>query len=217
MDPRELWDAEDQLEIQVEVLERLRSFLCQKLVAERHVDFLRSRHVLSREDAEDICNHASSTRRAGRMLDYVAKVPQGLGALLASIRSWRTQDFVAERIARELHAVQKEMGGTEREKHEVRATTPNTDPCSPSMPHSDLKESTLAPSCSSSSANSKTFPHKPRSMGNSREGLCSGGAELASPTLNQVSGIGDTKQRELCFPVATNEFPLSLHSWQPPI
>lgn len=224
----ELWDAEEQLEVQGEVLERLRCFLCQKLVAERHVDFLRSRHILSREDAEDICSHTSSTRRAGRMLDYVAKVPTGLGALLASIRSWQTQDFVAERIGRELKAVQRERGGAEQERHEGRATRPNTHPHCASLSCSDLKETTPAPpSClskdypsspnSDRSASLETFPHEPSAMGNSREVLISGRSELSSSTLNNISGIGDTTQRELGLPVGTNEFPLSLHSWQAPL
>lgn len=211
----ELWDAEEQLEVQGEVLERLRCFLCQKLVAERHVDFLRSRHILSREDAEDICSHTSSTRRAGRMLDYVAKVPTGLGALLASIRSWQTQDFVAERIGRELKAVQRERGGAEQERHEGRATRPNTHPHCASLSCSDLKETTPAPpSClskdypsspnSDRSASLETFPHEPSAMGNSREVLISGRSELSSSTLNNISDIGDTTQRELCLWVLMN-------------
>lgn len=159
MDQWELRDAEEQLEIQGEVLERLRCFLCQKLVAERHVDFLRSRHILNREDIEDICSHASSTQRAGHMLDYVAKVPQGLGALLASIRSWQTQDFVAERITRELKAVQRERTGAKQERHERRATMPNTHPHCPSLSCSDLKESTLALPC----CLSNDYPSSPNS------------------------------------------------------
>lgn len=141
MDILESWCTDDQLEIQEEVLERQRSFLCQKLVVERHLDFFRSQHILSREDAEDICGYASTARRAGRMLDLIAKVPQGLGSLVASIRRGRTQDFVAEKIIHVLEAVLRERGSAEKREGQEEGSATASPCCSMLAPSHVMSES----------------------------------------------------------------------------
>ncbi|KAL2098064.1 hypothetical protein ACEWY4_007271 [Coilia grayii] len=205
MDIWESWSTEEQLEVQEEVFERLRSFLCQKLVAERHLDFLRSQHILSREDAEDICGHVSTARRAGRMLDYIVKVPQGLGFLVASIRKVRTQDFVAERIVHVLEAVQKEREAADKEgEHDVGATTPKSHLCCSMLASSDVTTesetilSSLVQSCylsPSPSSHSSDLSYTVENFDESysRVDLFSGGTELAGPPLSEVSSVSVVK------------------------
>lgn len=99
---------EDMAEVKKEALERLRPYLCEKLVADRHLDYLRSRRVLTRDDAEDICCRVGNSKKTGRMLDYLAENPRGLDYLVESIRRVRTKDFVIGKITSEVEAVKME-------------------------------------------------------------------------------------------------------------
>lgn len=81
-----------------QVLEQLRRYLCEKIIAERHFDYLRSKKILSREDTEEISCRASSRKKAGKLLDYLAEHPKGLDALIESIRLERTQNFLLQKI-----------------------------------------------------------------------------------------------------------------------
>ncbi|KAJ6656285.1 hypothetical protein lerEdw1_003941 [Lerista edwardsae] len=94
---RSLTDDE-MAEVKKEVLERLRHYLCGKIIAERHFDYLRSKKILSREDTEEISCRSSSRKKAGKLLDYLAEHPKGLDALIESIRCERTQNFLLEKI-----------------------------------------------------------------------------------------------------------------------
>uniref|UniRef100_A0A8C9V5G3 CARD domain-containing protein n=1 Tax=Scleropages formosus TaxID=113540 RepID=A0A8C9V5G3_SCLFO len=98
--------TEDEMaDIKKEVIERLRPYLCDKLVADRHLDYLRSKRILSRDDAEDIMCRSSNKKKTGRMLDYLAENPKGLDALIESIREIRTKDFVVLKITSEVEVV----------------------------------------------------------------------------------------------------------------
>ncbi|XP_044157384.1 B-cell lymphoma/leukemia 10 [Bufo gargarizans] len=89
-------------DIKKEATERLRPYLCEKLIAERHFDYLRSKMILNKEDTEEILCQTTSRKRAGEMLDRLAKNPKGLDALIESIRQQRTQDFLIEKITDEV-------------------------------------------------------------------------------------------------------------------
>ncbi|XP_061210388.1 B-cell lymphoma/leukemia 10 isoform X2 [Neopsephotus bourkii] len=82
----------------LKALERMRPYLCDKIIAERHFDYLRSRKILTREDTEEISSRSSSRKKTGKLLDYLAENPKGLDALIESIRRERTQNFLLQRI-----------------------------------------------------------------------------------------------------------------------
>ncbi|KAH0618452.1 hypothetical protein JD844_017672 [Phrynosoma platyrhinos] len=94
---RSLTDDE-MAEVKKEVLEGLRDYLCDKIIADRHFDYLRARKILSREDTEEISCRSSSRKKAGKLLDYLAEHPKGLDALVGSIRREGTQNFLLEKI-----------------------------------------------------------------------------------------------------------------------
>ncbi|KAJ8000700.1 hypothetical protein DPEC_G00183080 [Dallia pectoralis] len=97
----------DMEEIKNEALERLRPYLCEKLVAERHLDYLRSQRVLTRDDAEDICCRGGNAKKTVRMLDYLSENPRGLDCLVESFCRVRTKDFVIVKITSEVETVKE--------------------------------------------------------------------------------------------------------------
>ncbi|KAJ8332501.1 hypothetical protein SKAU_G00422900 [Synaphobranchus kaupii] len=101
--------TEDEMaEIKKEVLERLRPYLCDKIIADRHFDYLRSRKVLSREDTEEINCRTTHRKRTGRLLDYLAENPKGLDTLLESIQLSRSSNFIITKITDEVQRVKNE-------------------------------------------------------------------------------------------------------------
>uniref|UniRef100_A0A4X2MAS0 CARD domain-containing protein n=1 Tax=Vombatus ursinus TaxID=29139 RepID=A0A4X2MAS0_VOMUR len=76
---------EDMAEVKKDALENLR----------RHVDHLRAKKTLTREDAEEI------EKRAGKLLDYLQENPKALDTLVESIRREKTQSFLIEKITDE--------------------------------------------------------------------------------------------------------------------
>ncbi|XP_067394644.1 B-cell lymphoma/leukemia 10 isoform X2 [Emydura macquarii macquarii] len=82
----------------MKALERMRPYLCDKIIAERHFDYLRSKKILTREDTEEISCRPSSRKKTGKLLDYLAENPKGLDTLIESIRREKTQNFLLERI-----------------------------------------------------------------------------------------------------------------------
>ncbi|XP_071376607.1 B-cell lymphoma/leukemia 10 [Centroberyx affinis] len=97
--------TEDEMaEIKKDVLTKLRHYLCDKIRAERHLDYLRSRRILTRDDAEEISCRTTQTKRTGMLLDILAENPRGLDALIESIQQSRSQNFI---IAKVTDAVQK--------------------------------------------------------------------------------------------------------------
>ncbi|XP_074764289.1 B-cell lymphoma/leukemia 10 isoform X2 [Athene noctua] len=91
--------TEDEMaEVKKDALERMRPYLCDKIIAERHFDYLRSKKILTREDTEEISSRSSSRKKTGKLLDYLAENPKGLDALIESIRRERTQNFLLQKI-----------------------------------------------------------------------------------------------------------------------
>uniref|UniRef100_A0A8C5GBZ5 BCL10 immune signaling adaptor n=1 Tax=Gouania willdenowi TaxID=441366 RepID=A0A8C5GBZ5_GOUWI len=93
---------EEMIEIKKDVMTQMRHYLCKSIRADRHLDFLRSRRILTKEDAEDISCRSTQGKRTGVMLDILSENPQGLDALLDSIRENKSQDFIIVKITDEV-------------------------------------------------------------------------------------------------------------------
>ncbi|XP_030630308.1 B-cell lymphoma/leukemia 10 [Chanos chanos] len=101
--------TEDEMaEIKKEVLERLRPYLCDKIIADRHFDYLRSRKILTREDTEEISCRSTQRKRTGKLLDYLAENPRGLDTLIESIQRGRSLNFIIAKITDEVQRVKNE-------------------------------------------------------------------------------------------------------------
>uniref|UniRef100_A0A3B5QLD1 Outer dense fiber protein 2-like n=1 Tax=Xiphophorus maculatus TaxID=8083 RepID=A0A3B5QLD1_XIPMA len=90
------------------VLTRLRHYLCDKIRADRHLDYLRSRRILTRDDAEEISCRTTQTKRTATLLDILAENPRGLDALIDSIREMRSQNFIITKITDEVQKAKNE-------------------------------------------------------------------------------------------------------------
>lgn len=87
---------------------RLRHYLCDKIRAERHLDYLRSRRILTRDDAEEISCRTTQTKRTAMLLDILAENPRGLDVLTDSIREMRSQNFIIAKITDEVQRAKSE-------------------------------------------------------------------------------------------------------------
>lgn len=86
----------------------MRHYLCDKIRAERHLDYLRSRRILTRDDAEEISCRTTQTKRTAMLLDILAENPRGLDALTDSIRDMRSQNFIIAKITDEVQKAKSE-------------------------------------------------------------------------------------------------------------
>ncbi|XP_006634777.1 B-cell lymphoma/leukemia 10 [Lepisosteus oculatus] len=101
--------TEDEMaEIKKEALERLRPYLCDKIIADRHFDYLRSKKILTREDTEEISCRTTHRKKTGKLLDYLAENPRGLDALVESIQLGRSMNFIIAKITDEVQKVKNE-------------------------------------------------------------------------------------------------------------
>ncbi|XP_005993918.1 B-cell lymphoma/leukemia 10 [Latimeria chalumnae] len=101
--------TEDEMaEIKKEAIERLRPYLCSKITAERHFDYLRAKKILTKEDTEEISYEPSSRKKTGKFLDYLAENPKGLDTLIVSIRREGTQLFIIERLTDAVQQIKNE-------------------------------------------------------------------------------------------------------------
>lgn len=94
--------------VDLQVLTRLRHYLCDKIRAERHLDYLRSRRILTRDDAEEISCRTTQTKRTAMLLDMLAENPRGLDVLTDSIREMRSQNFIIIKITDEVQKAKNE-------------------------------------------------------------------------------------------------------------
>lgn len=94
--------------VDVQVLIRMRHYLCEKIRAKSHLDYLRSRRILTRDDAEEISCRTTQTKRTAMMLDILAENPRGLDALTDSIRELRSQNFIITKITDEVQKAKNE-------------------------------------------------------------------------------------------------------------
>uniref|UniRef100_UPI0037E80FC5 B-cell lymphoma/leukemia 10 isoform X2 n=1 Tax=Semicossyphus pulcher TaxID=241346 RepID=UPI0037E80FC5 len=99
---------EEMAEIKKDVLTRLRHYLCDKIRAERHLDYLRACRILTRDDAEEISCRTTQTKRTAMMLDILAENPRGLDALTDSIKEMRSQNFIIAKITDEVQKAKNE-------------------------------------------------------------------------------------------------------------
>ncbi|XP_019739226.1 B-cell lymphoma/leukemia 10 [Hippocampus comes] len=101
--------TEDEMaEIKKDVLTRMRHYLCEKIRARCHLDYLRSRRILTRDDAEEINSKTTQTRRTGWLLDILTENPRGLDVLVDSIRELRSQNFLIHKITDEVQKAKNE-------------------------------------------------------------------------------------------------------------
>lgn len=101
--------TEDEMtEIKKDVLNRMRHYLCETILAERHLDYLRSRRILTRDDAEEISCRTTRRKRNALLLDFLTDNPHGLDALLDSIREMRSQTFIITKLTDELQKAKNE-------------------------------------------------------------------------------------------------------------
>lgn len=101
--------TEDEMaDIKKEAIERLRPYLVDKIIAERHFDFLRSKKILTREDTEEISCRTTRGRRTSKLLDILAENPQGLDMLIESVKWGRTMNFIIAKITDEVQRVKNE-------------------------------------------------------------------------------------------------------------
>ncbi|MBN3297127.1 BCL10 protein, partial [Amia calva] len=89
-------------------LERLRPYLCDKIIADRHFDYLRSKKILTREDTEEISCRTTHRKKTGKLLDYLAENPKGLDALVESIQLGKSMNFIITKITDEVQKVKNE-------------------------------------------------------------------------------------------------------------
>ncbi|XP_054624883.1 B-cell lymphoma/leukemia 10 [Dunckerocampus dactyliophorus] len=137
--------TEDEMaEIKKDVLTRLRHYLCVKIRARCHLDYLRSRRILTRDDAEEINCKTTQTKRTGLLLDILSENPRGLDALVDSIRELRAQNFIIAKITDEVQKVKNEK----KESRKAGAST--------SSPNSNVTCTTHEPS--STFSNDSTLP-----------------------------------------------------------
>lgn len=95
-------------EIKKDVLIRMRHYLCETIRADRHLDFLRSRRVLTRDDAEEISCRTTQRKRTALLLDFLTDNPRGLDALLDSVKEMRSQNFIITKLTDELQKAKNE-------------------------------------------------------------------------------------------------------------
>ncbi|XP_071348266.1 B-cell lymphoma/leukemia 10 isoform X2 [Trachinotus anak] len=123
--------TEDEMaEIKKDVLIRLRHYLCDKIRAERHLDYLRSRRILTRDDAEEISCRTTQTKRTAMLLDILTENPRGLDALIDSIREMRSQNFIITKITDEVQKAKNEkiesLRGASSSSSDSNLSTPST-------------------------------------------------------------------------------------------
>uniref|UniRef100_A0A8C1SD65 BCL10 immune signaling adaptor n=2 Tax=Cyprinidae TaxID=7953 RepID=A0A8C1SD65_CYPCA len=97
-----------QIDIYVKAIDRLRPYLVDKIIAERHFDYLRSKKILTREDTEEISCRTTRGRRTSKLLDILAENPRGLDMLIESIKWGRTLNFIIAKITDEVQRVKNE-------------------------------------------------------------------------------------------------------------
>lgn len=85
-----------------QILEEQRHYLCKHLNPQDHFAYLRSKHLLTREDEELIKSEVTSKRRAERFLDIlVQKGPNCYKSLVDALLKNGTQLFLAEKLNKE--------------------------------------------------------------------------------------------------------------------
>ncbi|KAJ3595648.1 hypothetical protein NHX12_004951 [Muraenolepis orangiensis] len=95
-------------DIKKDVLNKLRPYLCTKIRAERHFDYLRSRQIMTRDDAEEITSLPTHNKKTSALLDILSDNPCGLDALMESVQLSRCQNFIIAKITDEVQKAKNE-------------------------------------------------------------------------------------------------------------
>lgn len=79
--------------------------LTNNIFPDRHLDFLRSKYLLSEDDCEEIMAQTTRRRRASKFLDFLAtKGPDGYDMFLEALRQEGTQMFILEALNKDYEA-----------------------------------------------------------------------------------------------------------------
>ena len=82
-----------------QVLESLRQSLTTSLIPDRHMDFLRSKYILSEEDCDEINHPPTRKKKASKFLDILGKKgAEAYDALCASLKEEGTQTFLLKQL-----------------------------------------------------------------------------------------------------------------------
>ncbi|CAL8345177.1 unnamed protein product [Merluccius merluccius] len=100
--------SDDMADIKKDVLNKLRPYLCDKIRAERHFDYLRSRRIMTRDDAEEISAQPTQSKKTSALLDILSDNPCGLDAMIESIQQSRCQNFIIAKITDEVQKAKNE-------------------------------------------------------------------------------------------------------------
>ena len=90
------------------MLNKLRPFLVTKIRAERHFDYLRSKRIMTRDDADEMTSQPIQSRRTSILLDLLSDNPRGLDVLIESIQLSRCQSFIIAKITDEVQKAKNE-------------------------------------------------------------------------------------------------------------
>ena len=83
----------------VQVLNASRYNLTNCLIPDRHMDFLRSKHILSQDDCEEITSPDTERKRASKFLDILMKKgAEAYDALCAALKEEGTQTFLLRQL-----------------------------------------------------------------------------------------------------------------------
>ncbi|KAM3866243.1 uncharacterized protein ACN63O_009919 [Diretmus argenteus] len=168
--------TEDEMaEIKKDVLTKLRPYLCEKIRAERHLDYLRSRRILTRDDAEEISCRTTQTKRTGMLLDILAENPRGLDAMIESIQQSRSQNFIIARITDQVQKAKNEK----LEAFRAGASTSSSD--------SNLSTSTTSSDLSRTFSNESTMLFHPDGEGSPSTSDIAGSLNL--PSVQKGGGV----------------------------
>lgn len=117
-DTEEMCLTEEELEreLEISVLNRMRSYLCDHLEPERFFPYLQTKEYLDQDSCEQIRNAGTTKSRTNKMLDVLIKSgPQPLKALTKAIqRSGPTQKFILEKLREENDKIHRNPQNVER-------------------------------------------------------------------------------------------------------
>ncbi|XP_076455162.1 uncharacterized protein LOC143289854 isoform X2 [Babylonia areolata] len=126
--------------IKCEVLTSLRQMLTRSLIPDRHTDFLRSQHVLSEEDCEEILCQQTRQKQASKFLNILEKKgAEAYNALCASLKEEGTQMFLLRALHEDFERRQRSyrdvMGQQRSEQIHLDLAPPAIKPPPPPSSH----------------------------------------------------------------------------------
>ncbi|KAK7095480.1 uncharacterized protein [Littorina saxatilis] len=181
--------SEDDLKahLKCEVLEAQRKQLARCLIPDRHMDFLRSKYMLSEEDCEEISHPPTRQKRASKFLDILAKKggAEAYDALCAALREEGTQTFLVkllhEDFEKRLRLFRELVGQQRIDAGQLPISPP---PIKPPRPPPHHRHGYIQPAVEHSSSGGSTVPVSPSSS-------CPGYASTLSSAAGWFDGGGE--------------------------